>query len=80
MIIQESAVAVVGAVVCSVVIVRDSPERIKVVFIVRVEDSSSVIDKRFIEFCVVLEEFLVREVDVELEMILWGTPIVVINL
>jgi hypothetical protein len=51
-------------------IIRDSPERVKVVFIVRVEDSSSVIDRRVIEFCVVLGEFLVREVNVKLKVIL----------
>jgi hypothetical protein len=37
-----------------VVIVRDSPERVKVVFIVRMEDRSCVIDRRVIEVCVVL--------------------------
>jgi hypothetical protein len=69
-IVQEPAVAVVSAVASSIMIIRDSPERVKVVFIVRVEDSSSVIDRRVIEFCVVLGEFLVREVNVKLKVIL----------
>ena len=80
MIIREPVFAEVIAVAGGVVIVRDSPERVKVVFIVRMEDCSCVIDRRVIEFCVVLREFLVGEVNVELEVILWGRRRVVINL
>jgi hypothetical protein len=53
-IVCEPAVTVVFAVAGDVVVVGDGPERVKVVFIVRVEDSSSVIDRRVIKFCVVL--------------------------
>jgi hypothetical protein len=52
------------------VFVRNSLERVKVVFIVRIEDSSSVIDRRVVELYVVLGEFLVREVNVKLKIIL----------
>jgi hypothetical protein len=69
-IVHEPAVAVVSAIVGGVVIVGDSPECVKVVFIMQVEDSSSVIDRRVIKFCVVLREFLVREVNVKRKLIL----------
>jgi len=69
-IVREPVFAEVIAVAGGVVIVRDSPERVKVVFIVRMEDCSCVIDRRVIELCVVLREFLVGEVNVELEVIL----------
>jgi hypothetical protein len=42
------------AVAGRVIVVRDSLERVKVVFIVQIEDSSGVIDRRVIKFCVVL--------------------------
>jgi hypothetical protein len=53
-IVCEPVLAEVIAVAGGVVIVGDGPERVKVVFIVRIEDSSGVIDRRVIEFCVVL--------------------------
>jgi hypothetical protein len=40
------------------------------VFIVQIENSSSVIDRRFVKLCVVLKEFLVREVNIKLKIIL----------
>jgi hypothetical protein len=69
-IVCELTFTVVRAVAGSVIIVRDGPERVKMVFVVRIEDSSSVIDRRVIKLSVVLGEFLVRKVNVELEMIL----------
>jgi hypothetical protein len=60
----------VRAVAGGVVTIRDSPERVKMVFVVRIKDSGGVIDRRVIKLCVVLEEFLVRKVNVELTMIL----------
>jgi hypothetical protein len=53
-IIRELVLAEVIAIASGVVIVRDGLERVKVVFIVRIEDRSSVIDRRVIKFCVVL--------------------------
>jgi hypothetical protein len=53
-IVREPALAVVRAVAGGVVIVWDGPERVKVVFLVWMEDSSGVIDKRVVKFCVVL--------------------------
>jgi hypothetical protein len=53
-IVLEPALPVVWAVAGGVVIVWDGPERVKVVFIVWMEDSSGVIDGRVIKFCVVL--------------------------
>jgi hypothetical protein len=78
-IICKPTFAVVRAVADGVVIIEDGLERIKVVFIVRVEDSSGVIDKRVVKLCVVLGEFLTSEVNVKLEMILWSRWVVVIN-
>jgi hypothetical protein len=53
-IIYKLVLAEVVAVAGSVVIVRDSLERVKVVFIVRIENRSCVIDRRLIKFYVVL--------------------------
>jgi hypothetical protein len=78
-IICEPTFTVVRAVAGSVVIVRDGPERVKMVFVVRMEDSSSVIDRRVVKLSVVLREFLVRKVNVKLKMILRSGWIVVIN-
>jgi hypothetical protein len=69
-IIRELVFVKVIAVAGSVIIVRDSLERVKVVFIVRIENCSCVIDRRVIKFCVVLREFLVGEVNVKLKVIL----------
>jgi hypothetical protein len=60
----------VQAVAGSVVVIRDSLEGVKIVFIVQIENSSSVIDRRVIKLCVVLGEFLVRKVNVNLKIIL----------
>jgi hypothetical protein len=60
----------VQAVISSIVVIRDSLEGVKIVFIVQIEDSSSVIDRRVIKLCVVLGEFLVRKVNVNLKIIL----------
>jgi hypothetical protein len=46
--------AEVIAVAGRVIIVRDSLERVKVVFVMQIEDRSSVIDRRVIKLCVVL--------------------------
>jgi hypothetical protein len=53
-IICELVLAEVVAVAGGVVIVRDSLERVKVVFIVQIENRSCVIDRRIIKFCIVL--------------------------
>jgi hypothetical protein len=68
-IIYKPNLTVVQAVAGSVVIARDSPERVKIVFVVRTEDSSSVIDRCVIKLSVVLGEFLVRKVNVKLKII-----------
>jgi hypothetical protein len=60
----------VQAVAGSVVVIRDSLEGVKIVFIVQIENSSSVIDRRVIKLCVVLGEFLVRKINVNLKIIL----------
>jgi hypothetical protein len=61
----------VQAVAGSVVVIRDSLEGVKIVFVVQIEDSSSVIiDRRVIKLCVVLGEFLVRKVNVNLKIVL----------
>jgi hypothetical protein len=54
----------------SVVIVRDGLERVKMVFVVRIEDSSSIIDGRVVRLGIVLGEFLVRKINIELKIIL----------
>jgi hypothetical protein len=69
-IVCKLILTVVQAVAGSVVIVRNSLERVKIVFIVRIENGGSVIDRRVIKLCVVLGEFLVREVNIKLEIIL----------
>jgi hypothetical protein len=69
-IVCEPILTVVQAVAGGVVIVRNGPERVKMVFIVRMEDGGGVIDRRVVELCVVLGKFLVREVNIELKMIL----------
>jgi hypothetical protein len=69
-VVCDLILTVVQAVAGGVVIVRNSPERVKMVFIVRIEDGSSVIDRRVVKLCVVLGEFLVREVNIKLKMIL----------
>jgi hypothetical protein len=79
-IVCKLILTIVRAVAGSVVVIRDSPEGVKMVFVVRMEDSSSVIDRRGIKLCVVLGEFLVRKVNVDLKMILRSCWIVVINL
>lgn len=53
-----------------VVIVRDGLERVKVVFIVWMEECSCIIDRRVVEFCIVLCKSLVGKINIELEMIL----------
>jgi hypothetical protein len=53
-IVCEPVLAEVIAVAGGVVIVRDGPERVKVVFVMRMEDRGGVIDRRVIELCVVL--------------------------
>lgn len=50
------------------------------VFIVRIDDCSCVIDRRVVELGVVLGDFLVGEVNVKLKVTLWGRRRVVINL
>ncbi|KAF2023258.1 hypothetical protein EK21DRAFT_81346, partial [Setomelanomma holmii] len=69
---QESAVivcklsiSVVEAVALSIVIIRNLLERLKVVFVVQIEDSSGVINRRFIKLNVVLRDLLVSEVDIK---------------
>jgi hypothetical protein len=78
-IVYELTFTVVWAVAGSIMIVRDSPERVKIVFVMRMEDSSGIIDRRVIKLSVVLGEILVRKVNVELEMILRSSWIIVIN-
>jgi hypothetical protein len=68
-IVYELTFTVVWAVAGSIMIVRDSPERVKIVFVVRTEDSSSVIDRCVIKLSVVLGDFLVRKVNVKLKII-----------
>jgi hypothetical protein len=60
----------VQAIAGSVVVIRNSLEGVKIVFVVQIENSSSVIDRRVIKLCVVLGEFLVRKVNVNLKIIL----------
>jgi hypothetical protein len=53
-IVRKLVLAEVIAVAGGVVIVGDGLERVKEVFIVRMEDRSSLTDRRVVEFCLVL--------------------------
>jgi hypothetical protein len=69
-VIREPTFAVVRTVTSGVVIIRDGPERVKVIFVVRMEDSSIVIDRRIIKLCVALRQFLVSKFNVEHKVVL----------
>jgi hypothetical protein len=64
----------------AVVGIRYLPKSFKVVFVVRIEDCSSVIDRRIIKLCVVLTQLCVSEVNVSNKVIFRSVWVVVINL
>ena len=71
-------ISVVGA-VARVIIGRDFPKSFKVVFIVRMKDGGSVIDRRVVKLCVVLGQFLMCQVNVKHEVIFWRCWVVIID-
>jgi hypothetical protein len=64
----------------AVVGIRYLPKSLKVVFVVRIEDCSSVIDRRIVKLCVVLTQLCVSEVNVSDKVIFRSVWVVVINL
>jgi hypothetical protein len=64
----------------AVIGIRYLLKSLKVVFVVRIEDCSSVIDRRIIKLCVVLTQLCVSEVNVSNKVIFRSVWVVVINL
>ncbi|CAE7003043.1 hypothetical protein PTTW11_01482 [Pyrenophora teres f. teres] len=79
MVIIKPAVAIVDAVAGGDMGVRHLPERRKVVLVARVEDCSGVVNRRVIEFLVVLSKLTVRKVNVRNKMVFGRVRIFVIN-
>jgi hypothetical protein len=64
----------------AVIGIRYLLKSLKVVFVVRMEDCSSVIDRRIVKLCVVLTQLCVSEVNVSDKVIFRSVWVVVINL
>ncbi|EDU47332.1 predicted protein [Pyrenophora tritici-repentis Pt-1C-BFP] len=79
MVIIKPAIAIVDAVAGGDIGVRHLLERRKVVFVVRVEDRSGIVNRRVIEFFVVLGKLTMRKVNVRNKMVFGRVRIFVIN-
>jgi hypothetical protein len=69
-----------SAVAHRVVIVRNNPERVKVVFSVQMENGGGIIGWSIIKLCIILRQFLMSKVNFEHKMVLWHCWIVVFNI
>jgi hypothetical protein len=65
--------------VARIMIVRDFPESFEVVFIVRMKDGGSIIDRRIVKLCVVLGQFLMCQIHVKHEVIFWRCRVIIID-